>query len=57
MENISGVIFKMSLKAPNTNPVSGKPAFMREGDPNVYDAASATIAWRRAVKYLHAQLG
>lgn len=32
-------------------------AFMREGDPKVYDAASAQIAWSRAVKYLHAKLG
>lgn len=31
-------------------------AFMREGDPKVYDAASAKIAWPRAVTYLHAHL-
>lgn len=32
-------------------------AFMREGDPKVYDAASAKVAWPRAVTFLHAQLG
>jgi carboxymethylenebutenolidase len=31
-------------------------AFMREGDARVYDAASAKIAWGRAVAYLRARL-
>jgi carboxymethylenebutenolidase len=34
-----------------------KHAFMRDSDPATYDAASAKIAWKRTLDFLHAHLG
>ncbi|MBX3269659.1 MAG: dienelactone hydrolase family protein [Sandaracinaceae bacterium] len=34
-----------------------KHAFMRESDPDAYHEPSATLAWERAIAFLHAELG